>query len=182
MRSPELRSDGMTLPELLLTVAIMGVMALAGWGGTSRSLARMRVEAATWQLAAGLEQARSSAEASGQPCALALQAQGWVNADAADLDSDLGATGFAGELPPCALASTEPVQGVLLSHNLPGALRVSSNGLVLDGGTIVVAAPGTSLRRCLVVALPLGVVRSGRSTAPAGALPRSSDCVVDPSL
>lgn len=178
MRSVEQRSTGMTLPELLLTVALMGVLALAGWGGTSRSLARMRVEAAARQLAAGLEQARSSAEASGLPCALTLQEQGWVNADAADLES----TGLASELAACAMADATPLEGVQLRHNLPGALRVASNGLVLDGGTIVVAAPGTSLQRCLVVALPLGVVRSGRSTAPAGALPRSSDCVVDPSL
>jgi hypothetical protein len=54
--------------------------------------------------------------------------------------------------------------------------------LVLDGGTVVVAAAGSDLQRCLVVSLPLGVVRTGRSKAAPGAIPRSGDCVVDPSL
>jgi hypothetical protein len=74
------------------------------------------------------------------------------------------------------------LQQVQLSHNLAGPLRVASNGLVLDGGTVVVAAAGSDLQRCLVVSLPLGVVRTGRSKAAPGAIPRSGDCVVDPSL
>jgi hypothetical protein len=53
---------------------------------------------------------------------------------------------------------------------------------VLDGGTIVLAAAGTDLQRCLVVSLPLGVVRFGQSKAGSAAAPRSADCVVDPLL
>ena len=48
-----------------------------------------------------------------------------------------------------------------LEHNLPAAVRFSANGLVLDGGTVVVSHPGTSLARCVVVSLPLGVTRVG---------------------
>lgn len=40
-------------------------------------------------------------------------------------------------------------------------MRFSGSGLVLDGGTVLVEAPGTELRRCVVVALPLGVTRVG---------------------
>ena len=166
-------SAGLSLPELLLTVAVLGLMALVSVGGGSRALARHRVEAATRQLALGLEQARAAAERSGQPCAVVLSSGGWAEPSAADGVS---------ELPPCNLpqASLEP--GVRLRHNLPAALRISSNGLVLDGGTVVLGAAATDLQRCLVVSLPLGVVRIGRSTAAPGAVPRSVDCVVDPSL
>ena len=58
-----------------------------------------------------------------------------------------------------------------LSHNLPAALRFSSNGLLLDGGTVVLAVAGTPLQRCVVMALPLGITRVGHwregSCAPA---------------
>ena len=163
------RSSGMTLPELLLALLLLGMLAAVGLGGTTRLLARTRVEAASRRLAVGLEQARSAAEVSGEPCSLTLASRGWSVAG-------------AGTLPPCQITDAVLEQGVRLSHNLPASLRISSNGLVLDGGTVVIGADGTDLQRCLVVSLPLGVVRQGRSTAKPGAMPRSSDCVVDPSL
>ena len=52
-----------------------------------------------------------------------------------------------------------------LSHNFPDVLRFSSNGLVLDGGTAVLRAAGTSIQRCLVMSLPLGITRIGRYEA-----------------
>lgn len=169
MRRSERGSCGLTLPELLVTVLVLGLMAAVGMGSVGRTLARTRVEAATRQLAVELEAARSSAEAAGTPCAVALTPQGWTQDQAS-------------ALPPCRLAEAAALQQVKLSHNLAGPLRIASNGLLLDGGTVVVAAAGSDLQRCLVVSLPLGVVRIGRSKGAAGAPPRSSDCVVDPSL
>ena len=162
-------NQGMSLPELLLAVLVLGLLAALAWGNTTAALARLRVEAAARQLALGLEQARDAAEASGSPCALPLSDAGWLAAEAAGL-------------PACRSQNATLETGVRLSHNLPGPLRISSTGLVLDGGTIVVTADGTDLQRCLVIALPLGVVRLGRSTALPGVLPRSGDCVLDPSL
>lgn len=173
MRPCDPRAAGITLPELLLAVLVLGLMTAVGLGGTSRSLARLRVEAGARQLAVGLEQARSHAEASGTPCALLLNSSGWAEPAAGD---------GAGDLPPCRLAERALEPQLQLRHNLPAALRISSNGLVLDGGTVVIGAAGTDLQRCLVVSLPLGVVRTGRSNTAPGADPRSSDCVVDPSL
>ncbi|MBM5828202.1 MAG: prepilin-type N-terminal cleavage/methylation domain-containing protein [Cyanobacteria bacterium M_surface_7_m2_040] len=173
MQRSDPNAAGLTLPELLLAVLVLGLLAAVGLGGVGRSLARTRVEAAARQLAVGLEQARSHAQASGSPCALALGSSGWREAAAGEL---------IGELPPCPLSEGTLRQGVRLSHNLPAALRISSNGLVLDGGTVVLGADGTTLQRCLVVSLPLGVVRQGESQATPGAPPRSSDCVVDPLL
>ncbi|MDP4948193.1 MAG: prepilin-type cleavage/methylation domain-containing protein, partial [Cyanobium sp. MAG_102] len=72
--------------------------------------------------------------------------------------------------------------GVELRHNLPAALRFSSNGLVLDGGTVLISAEGVALRRCLVLSLPLGVVRLGRYVGPAEGTPSSSACVADEAL
>jgi hypothetical protein len=61
-----------------------------------------------------------------------------------------------------------------LVHNFPAVLRFSSNGLVLDGGTAVLTSSGTTLQRCLVMALPLGITRLGRY--------QSGRCDPDPAL
>ena len=121
MRRSDRASCGMTLPELLLAVVVLGLMVAVGVGGSSRSLARQRVEAAARQLAVGLEQARSSAEASGRPCALALATSGW---------GDPGAAAAGSQLPGCQLSEATLRQGVQLRHNLPGELRISSTGLL----------------------------------------------------
>jgi hypothetical protein len=71
---------------------------------------------------------------------------------------------------------------VQVRHNFPEALRFSSNGLVLDGGTVVLSTKGTPLQRCLVMALPLGIVRVGRYGANPAAGPRAEACTPDPQL
>lgn len=170
MRRNDHGSAGMTLPELLLAVLVLGLMATVAAGGCNRSLARMRVEAAARQLAVGLEEARSAARTAGLACSLELSEQGW------------GVDAAVAEPPPCRISQGRLDRSVRLRHNLPGPLRIASNGLVLDGGTMLVSAAGSDLQRCLVVSLPLGVVRTGRSTAGPAAAARSSDCIVDPSL
>ena len=163
----------MTLPELLCAVLVLGLLASFASQGCARNLARLRVEAATRQLAVGLEQARSAAERSGQPCVLVLGDHGWLVPNEAKRDQ---------ALPPCLLSENPIETGVSVRHTMAGPLRISSTGLVLDGGTVMLRAQDTDLQRCLVVSLPLGMVRIGRSTANAAAQPRSSDCVADPSL
>ena len=101
----------------------------------------------------GVDRARQSAERDGRPCALSLTAEGW-RAPAGSV------------LPPCraaGLALAEPLSRteIQLSTNLPESLRFSLNGLVLDGGLVVLSSPGSSHRRCVVISLPLGVTREG---------------------
>jgi prepilin-type N-terminal cleavage/methylation domain-containing protein len=148
------RSEAFTLPELLLVVAILGLMGMITLGFGAELLARLEVEAATRRLLVGLERGRSAAERQGTPCALSLEAGGW-------------GPPRAGDLPACAGVALALGEGVgreaalRLEHNLPPAVRFSSNGLVLDGGTVQVAHRATALSRCVVVSLPLGVTRVG---------------------
>mgnify|MGYP001329961595 CR=1 FL=1 len=123
----------------------------------------------------GIEQARSQALLQERGCVLHLTPSGWIATP-------------GGELPPC-IAGHEPMQEAGLGsgdlqvlHNLPPELRFTSNGLVLDGGTVVLASQGTRLRRCLVMALPLGVVRVGRYRGALQGPPDSAACLPDESL
>jgi prepilin-type N-terminal cleavage/methylation domain-containing protein len=157
---------GFSLAELLVGLAILGLLAALGWSGGSETLARQRLEAATRRLDQGIQRGRAEAQKLGQPCGLSLQPEGW-------------AAPAQGSLSPC-LQTLESLQEPMdaaelrLVHNFPAVLRFSSNGLVLDGGTAVLSTSGTSLQRCLVMALPLGITRLGRF--------RNGGCEPDPSL
>jgi hypothetical protein len=160
------REAAFSLPELVIVALLLGSMAVLGLRQGTESLAREHVESASRRIALGLEQGRLAAVRGGSPCVLRLGETGWL----APAD---------GTLPGCAgidLASIEAGEpGVVrLEHNLPPFVRFSSNGLVLDGGTVRISAEGTELERCLVMALPLGVVRLGRW--------HQQSCQVDPSL
>jgi hypothetical protein len=73
---------------------------------------------------------------------------------------------------------------------LPHAWKAGPQTLLLrqqleamdDGGTVVISAAGTELRRCLVMSLPLGVVRLGRYEGGQGDSPSSSACRAEEAL
>lgn len=158
--------DGFSLAELLVGIAIVGVLAAMGWSGGSETLARQKLESATRRLDQGIQRGRAEAQKLGRPCGLSLQPEGWMPP-------------VQSSLAPClqTLESLkEPIAAgeVRLAHNFPAMLRFSSNGLVLDGGTAVLSSSGTTLQRCLVMALPLGITRLGRY--------RNGGCEPDPSL
>lgn len=145
---------GLSLPELLVAVAVLALLGGLAIGSGQRWLVEQRLEAASRRVLVGLEQGRAQAQRRGQPCGLALTPTGWQAPN-------------GGELPGC-LAEDLPLQEAVgggdlqVQHNLPAAIRFSSNGLVLDGGTVLLAAAGTPLQRCVVVGLPLGITRVGQ--------------------
>ncbi len=145
---------GLSLPELLVAVAVLALLGGLAFGSGQRWLAGQRLEAASRLVLAGLERGREAAQRQGSPCALTLSAAGWRAPN-------------GGGLPGC-LASDLSLQeavggGVLqVQHNLPAAVRFTANGLLLDGGTVRLAAAGAALERCVVVALPLGITRTGQ--------------------
>ena len=160
-------APGYSLPELLVAVAVLGLLAALSISSGSETLARQRLEVVARRLDQGLNRARAEAQRQGVPCGLSLQAEGWRP------------PGDGSGLPPCfndPQRLSELVGGaeVRISHNLPAQLRFSRNGLVLDGGTVVLSTAGTDLQRCLVMALPMGITRLGRY-GPGG-------CQPDPTL
>lgn len=161
------RAEAFSLPEALIALAVVLILAALSLGPASEALARQRLEAATRRLLLGLERGRLAAERQGVPCALRFDARGWHAVDAAGL---AGCSDAALPLEEESMASA----GVEVAHNLPAVVRFSANGLVLDGGTVVLSHPATALQRCVVVSLPLGVTRVG--------LQGSGGCLPDPAL
>ncbi len=145
------RAPAWTLPELLLTTGL--VVLLATWAGLAGAETRaiQGLQAVSQRLVAGLEEARAAAVREGRPCGLQLGPVGWEPPQSS-------------ALPPCGVAASGlgTDTRVEVSHNLPDPVRFSANGLVLDGGTVWLRSQGTSLVRCIVVSLPLGITRVGR--------------------
>lgn len=148
---PHGRAPAWTLLELLLTTGL--VMLLATWvsRGAAEARARQGLQAASQRVVAGLEEARAAAVREGRPCGLRLGPTGWERPQGSTLSPCGGVA--------AGLGTDAPVE---VSHNLPDPVRFSVNGLVLDGGTVWLRSLGTSLARCVVVSLPLGVTRVGQ--------------------
>lgn len=168
-RSPAVQAQGApawSLPELLVALAVVMLLAAWSWRGGAEALARQRLQTASQRLVVGLEEARAAALREGKPCGMRLGPQGWQESQSQQLPGCTGvarglATGVEGERPE-----------LQLSHNLPDPVRFSANGLVLDGGTVWLRSEGTALVRCVVVSLPLGVTRLGRE-GPEGCMPET---------
>jgi len=152
-------SPGYSLPELLLAVALLAILAAIALPSGQGALARMRVEAASRGVLLAIERERDRALRQGRSASLAVE----------------GAGGLVEQL-------AAEHGGVELRHNLPAQLRFSANGLLIDGGTVVVAAAGTPLRRCVVWSLPLGVLRLGQYGADPGGALQAGQCRPDPTL
>lgn len=173
---------GFSLVELLVGVSVLGLLAVLALNSGGEAVARQRLEASARSLGQGIERARREAIRRGQPCGLTLELRGWQAPSGGELASCMGSQEHGPNASGNSWLEASDLAGLELVHNLPGVVRFSSNGLVLDGGTVVLGARGTALRRCLVMALPLGVVRVGRYRGMPSQGPNSSLCEVDGSL
>jgi len=169
---------GYALAELLVGGGLMGLLLVGAFRGGGEAVARQRLEASARSLGQGIEAARREAHKRGLPCGLSLGLGGWLPPSGGELAS---CTADQKSLQDDWLQASDRA-GLELDHNLPAVVRFSSNGLVLDGGTVVLGLRGTALQRCLVMALPLGIVRVGRYQGNPGQGLDSSRCVVDGSL
>ena len=154
MTSPNIisRDSGFTLVECLVAVAVTGILAATAIANPASVLHRLELGGGPRRIGVGLERGGVAAQRHHQPCGLALTAEGWQQPS-----SDA--------LPPCSSARTSVAEvgssSLQLRSNLPDPVRFSANGLVLDGGLVVLHHPRLQQPVCLVIGLPLGITRTG---------------------
>jgi len=146
------RRNGFSLLEGLVVVALLGILATLAIPSSSAVQRRLELDSGLRRLRVGLDRGRMAAQRDRQPCALHLSASGWQPPLTGDLPACRGAVTALAETGEAALE---------LRSNLPDAVRFSSNGLVLDGGLVVLSHPSHAQALCLVIGLPLGISRSG---------------------
>ena len=138
-------------------VAVGGIIASLAVPNSAADRDRLQLDATARRLQLGLERARLAARRAQQACGINLGSEAWLDPEQQD---------SPGELTPCSgigLSLQEALEhGPIHVHtNLPDVIRVSANGLLLDGGTTVISHERVARRLCLVVSLPLGVSRVG---------------------
>ena len=142
---------GFSLPELLVTTAVLGVLSTVALVHAGPDRSRQQLDQAAQGLRLAIDRARLVTQRDQQACGLELM-------------PELG--GAESDLQPCPtvappLASHGLASGIEAHTNLPPRLRFSINGLLLDGGLVVFSKQGTGHRPCVVASLPLGVIRQG---------------------
>ena len=143
---------GFTLVEGLVAVALLGILASLAFSSPQQQRQQLELESGLRRLQVGLDRGRMAAERSGAACGLSLTGQGWELPRSGDLLGCRRATTSLADI------GSSPL---LLQSILPGTVRFTANGLVLDGGLVVLGHQRLSHRRCLVIGLPLGISRSG---------------------
>ena len=162
------RPNGFSLLECLVVVALLGILVTLAIPSSSAVQRRLELDNGLRRLRVGLDRGRMAAERDREPCALQLSASGWQPP-------------LTGDLPACrggvtALAETG-AGGLELHSNLPDAVRFSTNGLVLDGGLVVLSHPSHGQALCLVIGLPLGISRTGTYRGDPGSSLNSALCL-----
>jgi hypothetical protein len=171
----------MSLIEQLTVVSLVGILAAIPivTGGSDRD--QLQLDASARRLQSGLDRARSIARREQRACAMSMSKDGFMAPDEGTLPASLPAC------PGIGLSLQEEFeQGpIVLSTNLPSLLRITANGLLLDGGIAVLSHQRLAQARCLVVSLPLGVSRIGFYQDPLpsnGGRLLSSRCLPDVAL
>jgi prepilin-type N-terminal cleavage/methylation domain-containing protein len=158
---------GFSLVELLVTIAVLGILVSTAIASPASVKQNLELETGLRRLRIGLDRGRLAAERSQQPCALSLSPNGW-------------SAPLAGELAACRGAildlREEGASALTLRSNLPDAVRFTANGLVLDGGLVVLSHPQRTQPLCLVIGLPLGITRTGTYLADVDRPLSSSQC------
>ena len=162
------RPNGFSLMECLVVLALLGILATLAIPSSSAVQRRLELDSGLRRLQVGLDRGRMAAERNRQPCALELSTNGWISP-------------LEGVLPACRGAVTRLVEtgagDLELRSNLPDAVRFSANGLVLDGGLVVLAHPSHAQALCLVIGLPLGISRTGVYRGDSGGFLSSALCL-----
>ena len=137
--------------ELLVTAVLLGLLAGLVLPRGQNWLARQRRDGAVQSLFHGLVVSRAGAAAKGRACAMALTEAGWGE----PLNSSP---------PPCSGINdlTAAASGLRITTNMTGDVVIGPTGLLSGaGGTVVVGHRDLAMERCLVIAPPLGTVRTG---------------------
>lgn len=180
------RQAGFSLPELLVAMAIAGILSGIGFALYQRQWQGERTKAAARELAARLDELRRRAQQKAGACHVAIDPATATIAPATTNTSacgDFGALNLrsavqaGSDLQVCiqALDSTAACSTATAGTTLVFTPRGTATTWPASTGVLLrLHRPGDSTDRCIAVVAPLGLIRNGRAPAAGGSCDYSS--------
>lgn len=148
---------GFTLAEMLLTVIVVGILAAVTAPSLVGLLNQNRVKDGFVQLRGAVKESQRIAMRRGRRCKIYLDK---INQKIAISPPD-----SKGNYTGCLFNERKLPEGVLIKNNsLNSNIIFSAKGNTSSAKTIVVYSANTQTKRCLVISLGLGIMRSGNYT------------------
>ncbi len=151
------KSDrGVTLTEMLLAVIVVGILAVVTVPSMIGLFNQNQVKDGFAQVRGAIKQSQRLAMRRGRRCKIRL--------DTAKQEVNISPPDAKGNYTGCLLGERKLPDGVLFKNNSHPNIVFSPKGNTNSAKTIVVYSPHTQAKKCLVISLGLGIMRSGNYT------------------
>ncbi|MGK7937293.1 MAG: Tfp pilus assembly protein FimT/FimU [Xenococcaceae cyanobacterium] len=150
------KNGGFSLLEMLLAVIVVGILAAVTAPSLIGLFNQNRVKEGFAQVRGAIKESQRQAKRRGRRCKIRLDtAKQEINISTPD-----GKINYTG----CLLGERKLPDGVFFKNNSHSNIVFSPKGNTNSAKTIVVYSPHTQAKRCLVISLGLGIMRSGNYT------------------
>ncbi|HEY9771089.1 MAG TPA: prepilin-type N-terminal cleavage/methylation domain-containing protein [Coleofasciculaceae cyanobacterium] len=158
------KSDrGYTLPELMITLVIVGIIAAIASPSFIGLFSRIRLEGSLQQLLGAINEAQRLAMVRGKSCIIN------IDRNTNNINANAG----------CLLSDRTINNEINIRSNFPGAtpnIIFSYRGSTTRMGTIVLSSDHTDSQKCFVIALGTGIKRIGDYNGSKTGVVSSSNC------
>lgn len=168
MKQKQQVAGGFSLPELMVIVAIAGILTGLSIPNFMRSWQDERLNSASKQALAWLDDLRRKAIQQSSPCRVQISSNPAQLSGSCDNAPDLNLTlNLTSEIP-----NTDQLS-ITLMNNSPATWVFTPRGTTTTDAELRMSLPGSDLGRCIRLLGPLGLLRSGKL--------RSNTCVYNTS-
>ncbi len=161
--------NGFTLIEILSALLILGVIAVITMPNLFNLMSHNRVKEAIATINGAIKETQRQAIRLGKQCEIVISTS-----------SPKTITGAPNE---CLLRQREINDNIIIRHTTslgtPPSVLFSAKGTTTNSGTIVVSSDATDTQRCFVIALGLGISRTGNYTGAKTGAVSAGECETD---
>ena len=159
---------GVTITEMLLAVIVVGILTAITTPSLIGLFNQNRVRDGFAQVKGAIKESQRLAMRRGRRCKIRI--------DTTNQEVKISPPDAKGNYSGCLLREKQLPNEVLIKTNSHPNIIFSAKGNTSSARTIVVYSPNTQAKRCLVISLGLGIMRSGNYTGDVSNSVKSKHC------